>query len=161
MRSISFFHCHKYQAQRNELLNSISLYYTPSLHLLLQGELTLAVETNKIIFEKVQKITIETKRFWRTTLCIRPWKLFANATVTNFWSTNLVNDVSLCPLSLFSLFTAHNNNDNDDDDDDGDSDDDNNDNGGGGSDDDDGNCDVGGDDDNDNDNNNYYYYCYY
>ena len=46
-----FFNCHKYQAQRNERLNSISLYYTPSLHLLLQGELTLAVETNKIIFE--------------------------------------------------------------------------------------------------------------
>ena len=95
------FHCHKYQAQRNELLNSISLYYTPSLHLLLQGELTLAEETNKIIFEKVQNFIIETKRFWRTILCIRPWKLFANATVTNFWSTNLVNDVSLCPLSLF------------------------------------------------------------
>ena len=58
-----FFHCHIYQAQRNELLNSISLYYTPSLHLLLQGELTLAEETNKIIFEKVQKFIIETKRF--------------------------------------------------------------------------------------------------
>ena len=58
-----FFHCHNYQAQRNELLNSISLYHTPSLQLLLQGELTLAVETNKIIFEKVQKFIIETKRF--------------------------------------------------------------------------------------------------
>ena len=58
-----FFHCHKYQAQHNELLNSISLYHTPSLHLLLQRELILAVETNKIIFEKVQKFIIEMKRF--------------------------------------------------------------------------------------------------
>ncbi|MCW4344426.1 MAG: reverse transcriptase domain-containing protein [Candidatus Thiodiazotropha endolucinida] len=58
-----FFHCHKYQAQRNVLLNSISLIQAPSLHLLLQGDLALALETNKMIFETVQKFILETKRF--------------------------------------------------------------------------------------------------
>ena len=67
-----FFHCHKYQAQRNEFLNSISLYHIPSLYLLLQGELTLDLETNKIIFEKVQRFIIETKWILCTILCIRP-----------------------------------------------------------------------------------------
>ena len=58
-----FFHCHKYQAKRIELRMCISLIQTTTCHLLLRGDSTLASETNKIIFETVHKVIIETKRF--------------------------------------------------------------------------------------------------
>ena len=58
-----FFHCSFYQAQRNELINAISPYKQPSLKLFLYGDLSLSLEINKSIFEKVYRFIIETKRF--------------------------------------------------------------------------------------------------
>ena len=57
------FHCSFYQAQRNELINVISPYKHPSLKLFLYGDLSLSLEINKLIFEKVYRFIIETKRF--------------------------------------------------------------------------------------------------
>ena len=50
-------------AQRNDLMNAISPYKRPSLKLFLYGDLSLSLEINKLIFEKVYGFTIETKRF--------------------------------------------------------------------------------------------------
>ena len=58
-----FFHCSFYQAQRNELINAISLYKSPSLKLFLCGDLSLSLEINKLIFENVYRFIIDTKRF--------------------------------------------------------------------------------------------------
>ena len=60
-----FFHCTKYQAQRNELINAISPYQYPSLNLFLYGDLSMPQDINSIIFEKVYKyiIHVSTKRF--------------------------------------------------------------------------------------------------
>ena len=58
-----FFHCTKYQAQRNKLINAISPYQYPSLNLFLYGDLSMPQDVNSIIFEKVYKYIISTKRF--------------------------------------------------------------------------------------------------
>ena len=58
-----FFHCTIYQAQRNELIHAISPYQYPSLNLFLYGDLSLPQDVNSIIFEKVYKYIISTKRF--------------------------------------------------------------------------------------------------
>ena len=58
-----FFHCTKYQAQRNELINAISPYQYPSLNLFLYGDLSMPQDVNSIRFEKVYKYIISTKRF--------------------------------------------------------------------------------------------------
>ena len=58
-----FFHCMHYQRQRNELLNAIARYTTPTLNLLLYGDPSLSYETNTAIFENVHKYIIDTKRF--------------------------------------------------------------------------------------------------
>ena len=58
-----FFHCSFYQAQRNELINAISPYKQHSLKLCLYGDLSLSLEIYKLIFEKVYRFIIETKRF--------------------------------------------------------------------------------------------------
>ena len=58
-----FFHSMHYQRQRNELLNAIARYTTPTLNLLLYGDSSLSYETNTAIFENVHKYIIDTKRF--------------------------------------------------------------------------------------------------
>ena len=58
-----FFHCRCYQIQRTELLNIVSQYQIPSLSLLLYGNDSLSLDTNKIIFEKVHKYILDSKRF--------------------------------------------------------------------------------------------------
>ena len=58
-----FFHCTMYQAQRNELINAISPYQYPSLNLFLYGDLSMPQDVNSMIFEKVYKYIISTKRF--------------------------------------------------------------------------------------------------
>ena len=58
-----FFHCTKYLAQRNELINAISPYQYPSLNLFLYGDLSMPQDVNSIIFEKVYKYIVSTKRF--------------------------------------------------------------------------------------------------
>ena len=58
-----FFHCKYYQIQRIELLNTVSQYRIPSLSLLLYGNDSLSLDTNKIIFEKVHKFILDSKRF--------------------------------------------------------------------------------------------------
>ena len=58
-----FFHCMYYQIQRTELLNIVSQYQIPSLSLLLYGNDSLSLDTNKIIFEKVHKYILDSKRF--------------------------------------------------------------------------------------------------
>ena len=58
-----FFHCTMYQAQRNELINAISPYQYPSLNLFLYGDLSMPQDVNSMIFEKVYKYIICTKRF--------------------------------------------------------------------------------------------------
>ena len=58
-----FFHCRYYQIQRTELLHTVSQYQTPSLSLLLYGNDSFSLGTNKIIFEKVHKFILDSKRF--------------------------------------------------------------------------------------------------
>ena len=58
-----FFHCRKYQVQRSELMNIVSQYQTPSLTILLYGNNSLSYEINTIIFEKVHKFILDSKRF--------------------------------------------------------------------------------------------------
>ena len=58
-----FFHCPYFQAQRLDLLNTISYYQTPTLHIMLYGDRALSLEVNKKIFESVQKFILQTKRF--------------------------------------------------------------------------------------------------
>ena len=58
-----FFHCTINQAQRNELINAISPYQYPSLYLFLYGDLSMPQDVNSMIFEKVYKYIISTKRF--------------------------------------------------------------------------------------------------
>lgn len=58
-----FFHCRFYQAQRNVLLNSISIYQTPSLDLILYGDNALSLEINQRIFSYVHKYIIDSRRF--------------------------------------------------------------------------------------------------
>ena len=58
-----FFHCRYYQVPRAELMNTVSLYQNPLLSLLLYGNDSFSLETNTIIFEKVHKFIIDSKRF--------------------------------------------------------------------------------------------------
>ena len=58
-----FFHCRYYQVPRTELMNTVSLYQNPSLSLLLYGNDSFSLETNTIIFEKVHKFILDSKRF--------------------------------------------------------------------------------------------------
>ena len=58
-----FFHCRKYQVQRTELMNIVSQYLTPSLSILLYGNNSLSYEINTIIFEKVHKFILDSRRF--------------------------------------------------------------------------------------------------
>ena len=50
-------------AQRIELLNAVSQYQTPSLSLLLYGNDSFSLGTNTVIFEKVHKFIMDSKRF--------------------------------------------------------------------------------------------------
>ena len=59
-----FFHCTHYQTQRTVLLNAVSAYQTPSLNVLLYGDISLSLETNVSIFAHVQKFIPDTNRFW-------------------------------------------------------------------------------------------------
>ena len=59
----SFYHCRYYQVPRTELMNMVSLYQNPSLSLLLYGNDSFSLETNSIIFEKVNKFILDSKRF--------------------------------------------------------------------------------------------------
>ena len=58
-----FFHCPYFQDQRNELLNAVLQFQTPSLSLLLFGDISLSLEMNKTIFENVHRFIMKTKRF--------------------------------------------------------------------------------------------------
>lgn len=58
-----FFHCSFYQAQRIVLLNAVSQYQYPTLNLFLYGDLSLSPDINSLIFDKVYKFIVETKRF--------------------------------------------------------------------------------------------------
>ena len=58
-----FFHCVNYRRQRTELLNEVSRYSNPSLHLLLYGNQTFSLETNIFIFQAVHKYISSTQRF--------------------------------------------------------------------------------------------------
>ena len=64
MLNIFFFHCPYFQDQRNELLNAVLQFQTPSLSLLLYGDISLLLEINKTIFENVQRFIVKTKRFY-------------------------------------------------------------------------------------------------
>ena len=58
-----FFQCPYFQDQRNELLNAVLQFQTPSLSLLLFGDISLSLEINKTIFENVHRFIMKTKRF--------------------------------------------------------------------------------------------------
>ena len=58
-----FFHCRYYQIQRTELLNIVSQYQILSLSHFLCGNDSLSLDTNKIVFEKVHKFILDSKRF--------------------------------------------------------------------------------------------------
>ena len=58
-----FLHCRKCQVQRTELMNIVSQYQTPSLSILLYSNNSLSYEINTIIFEKVHKFILDSKRF--------------------------------------------------------------------------------------------------
>ena len=58
-----FFNCVNYRRQRTELLNEISRYSNPSLHLLLNGNQTIPLETNVFTFQAVHKYISSTQRF--------------------------------------------------------------------------------------------------
>ena len=58
-----FFHCRNYDAPRADLLNTVSQYQTPSLSLLLYGNDSFSLETNTVIFERVHKFILDSKRF--------------------------------------------------------------------------------------------------
>lgn len=58
-----FFHCSFNQAQRIVLLNAVSQYQYPTLNLFLYGDLSLSPDINSLIFDKVYKFIVETKRF--------------------------------------------------------------------------------------------------
>ena len=58
-----FFQCPQYRNSRTELFETVSQYKEISLDLLLFGDISLSYDTNKKIFEKVQKYIITTKRF--------------------------------------------------------------------------------------------------
>ena len=58
-----FFDCLFYEAPRVLLLNSVVIYQTPSINLLLYGNTTLSQTTNNLIFKHVHKFILETKRF--------------------------------------------------------------------------------------------------
>ena len=52
-----------FQEQRNELLNAVLQFQTPSLSLLLFGDISVSLEINKTIFENVHMFIMKTKRF--------------------------------------------------------------------------------------------------
>lgn len=53
-----FFHCNLYHDQRTVLLRNLSLYQTPSLQLILYGDLSLSQDINETIFEQVHKFIL-------------------------------------------------------------------------------------------------------
>ena len=57
------FECPLYTQQRLSLFNSLSLHHNLSINLVLFGETSLSDESNALLFEKVQKYIIDTKRF--------------------------------------------------------------------------------------------------
>ena len=59
----TFFHCPYFQDQRNELLNAVLQFQTPSLSLLLYGDISLSLEINKTIFESVLRFIMQAKHF--------------------------------------------------------------------------------------------------
>ena len=58
-----FFQCSYYTPQRVLLFDAISGYCEITLHLVLFGDTSLSHDTNKNIFEQVQKYISDTKRF--------------------------------------------------------------------------------------------------
>ena len=58
-----FFHCNLYHRQRTLLLNSIAIYCTPTLHVLLHGNPSMPDNTNEDIFKHVQEFITDSKRF--------------------------------------------------------------------------------------------------
>ena len=58
-----FFQCSYYTPQRALLFDAISRYCAITLHLLLIGDTSLSHDTNKNIFQQVQKYISDTKRF--------------------------------------------------------------------------------------------------
>ncbi|MES9994334.1 MAG: reverse transcriptase family protein [Candidatus Thiodiazotropha sp.] len=58
-----FLYCRYYQEQRDELLSVVMPYQIPTVNLFLYGDKNLSQQTNKVIFESVQKFIIGTKRF--------------------------------------------------------------------------------------------------
>ena len=58
-----FFHCNLYLRQRRLLLNSVSNYCTPTLHILLHGDSSMPDNINENIFKHVHEFIIDSKRF--------------------------------------------------------------------------------------------------
>ena len=57
------FYCNFYQRQRTIFLNSVAIYHTPTLNLLLNGDPSLAKEINEDIFKHVHEYILDSKRF--------------------------------------------------------------------------------------------------
>ena len=58
-----FFHCNFYQRQRTIFLNSVAIYHTPTLNLLLNGDPSLSKAINAGIFKHVHEYILDSKRF--------------------------------------------------------------------------------------------------
>ena len=62
-----FFHCNFYQRQRTILSNSVAIYYTPTLNILLNGDPSLSKAINEDIFkhvrENIHEYILDSKRF--------------------------------------------------------------------------------------------------
>ena len=59
----SFFHCNFYQRQCTILLNSDSIYHTPTLNLFLNGDPSLSKAINEDIFKHVHEYILDSKCF--------------------------------------------------------------------------------------------------
>ena len=112
LQRFDFFHCRYYQVQRIELLNSVSQYQTPSLSLLLHGNDSFSLGTNTVIFEKVHKFIMDSKRFWeyyplkskRLVLSLSVLEIFVfDATVSANPRPSSIFSSMVCK-SLFSFF---------------------------------------------------------
>ena len=103
-----FFHCRYYQVQRIELLNSVLQYQTPSLSLLLHGNDSFSLGTNTVIFEKVHKFIMDSKRYpvesKRLVLSLSVLEIFVfDATVSANPHPSSIFSSMVCK-SLFSFF---------------------------------------------------------
>ena len=58
-----FFHCNFYQRQRTIPLNSVAIYQTPTLDLLLNGDPSLSKAINEDIFKHEHEYILDSKRF--------------------------------------------------------------------------------------------------